>query len=149
MKPKMVMTLLMVPLVLSPCSVSATTSPAAQPDQVTVRELMRLESELALENARLRRQSGAMPAVSSDQAAGTPGGRESLRLVGIYGVGKRLFAEVRGAAQAYLFLSGHRLPLGHVAAPDAYRLKELAGSCIRLERGDEETVLCLSRAGRQ
>jgi len=146
MKPKMLLMLLMVPLLLAPQSAPATTSPAMESGQVTVRELMRLESELALDNARRRRQSpGAAPAAAGSVAP-KPGENENLRLVGIYGVGKRLFAEVRSAANSYLFLNGHNLPIGHVAASDTYRLKQLAGSCVRLERGGKETVLCLPQA---
>ncbi len=110
---------------------------------------MRLEAELALESARKRRQ----PEAARRAVGGTSGPNKddpaALRLVGIYGVGKRLFAEVRSVAHSYLFLSGHNLPIGHVAADDTYRLKQLAGSCVRLERSGEETVLCLPRAGRR
>ncbi len=73
---------------------------------------------------------------------------EQPRLVGIYGVGKRLFAEVRAGERAYLYLRGQSQPIGRaMGGDDHYRLKELAGACIRLERNEEETVLCLPRAG--
>ena len=118
---------------------------------ITVRELMRLESEQALAIARQRRRQGSEPSLSSVRAG--EGGRvaalEPLRLVGIYGVGKRLFAEVRSGPQAWLFLNGHSLPVGHTAGAALYRLKEVAGACVRLDRQGDETTLCLPRAGRQ
>ena len=113
-----------------------------------MRELMRLENGLALEAARQRREAGGTaPASGASRRAAAPGSVETLRLVGIYGVGKRLFAEVRGGTQAFLFLRGQPLPVGQVDGDDVYRLKELAGACIRLVRREEETVLCLPRAG--
>lgn len=119
---------------------------------LTVRELMRLESEQALAAARERRHRGQ--GVSSELGESVSRGSptvaaESLRLVGIYGVGKRLFAEVRSGSNAWLFLNGHRLPVGHTAGAQSYRLKEVAGACVRLERDGSETVLCLPRGGRQ
>jgi len=113
---------------------------------------MRLESEQALAIARQRRkQTGAaLPTSAQGQAdvAGS-GATQALRLVGIYGVGKRLFAEVRSGSQAWLFLNGHSLPVGHTAGAGLYRLKEVAGACVHLEQQGSETILCLPRAGRQ
>ena len=118
---------------------------------ITVRELMRLEGEQALETARQRRGQGeAANAVASGTVAAIAraGGGDTPRLVGIYGVGKRLFAEVRKGPQAWVFVNGRSLPLGRMAADDGYRLREVAGACVRLERQGEETVLCLPRGGR-
>lgn len=124
-------------------------APEPPPDLVTVRELMRLEGEQALEAARKRRHQGRAPLAAAAQAASAAADLDAdrPRLVGIYGVGKRLFAEVRSGAGALLFLKGHSLPVGHVAGHDPYRLKEMAGACVRLERQGTETVLCLPRAG--
>lgn len=118
-------------------------------EQQTVRELMRLENDLAIAAARQRKTEGVaggrQRAAGSDFAASNS--PEALRLVGIYGVGKRLFAEVRSGSRAFLFLNGQPWPVGHVKGGENYRLKELAGRCVRLERHDEETVLCLPQAG--
>lgn len=116
-----------------------------QSEQITVRELMRMEAERALQLARSRSAPGARADAPAPSVAATA--VEPLRLVGIYGVGKRLFAEVRGPGRAYMFLSGHHLPLGHSASNDVYRLKEVSGACVRLERDSREIVLCLSRPG--
>ncbi|MFA7668118.1 MAG: hypothetical protein WCX93_02105, partial [Burkholderiaceae bacterium] len=118
-------------------------------EQITVRELMRIDSELALDAARRRRSdegSAGRPGAAKKRAAPVMASNESLpRLTGIYGVGKRLFAEVRSGEQAFVFMRGLSLPLGHVAGVELYRLKELAGSCVRLERKGDVTVLCLPR----
>lgn len=119
---------------------------------ITVRELMRLESEQALAEGRQRRGQSpqmARPSMEGAGRASQAGAGEDVRLVGIYGVGKRLFAEVRSGSQAWLFLNGHSLPVGHTADAGLYRLREVAGACVRLERQSDETVLCLPRAGRQ
>ena len=118
---------------------------------ITVRELMRLEGEQALEAARQRRGQGAAAhAAPTGSAAAMPrsSAADAPRLVGIYGVGKRLFAEVRRGSEAWLFLNGRSLPLGRMAGEDSYRLREVGGACVRLERQGEETVLCLPRGGR-
>lgn len=118
------------------------------PGYVTVSELMRLDGEQALEAARKRRRQSAELSPAGAQAVGAAGASaDTPRLVGIYGVGKRLFAEVRSGSRALLFLKGHSLPVGHVAGHDPYRLKEMADACVRLEREGAETVLCLPRTG--
>ena len=119
---------------------------------ITVRELMRLEGEQALAAARRRREQGPGLSPQSLEKAGAAeraGAPEAPRLVGIYGVGKRLFAEVRSGSQAWLFLNGHSLPVGRAADAGLYRLREMSGACVRLERRGTETLLCLPRAGRQ
>lgn len=114
-------------------------------EQLTVRELMQLDAERALEAARRRREQTGKPGATVSATLLSGAGHETPRLVGIYGVGKRLFAEVRSGGRGYVFLSGHRLPVGYRAGDDIYRLKTLAGACIQLERKGEETELCLSR----
>lgn len=139
---------------MAPWTARATLDPTDERAFITVRELMRLEGEQALEAARQRRgrdgRAAGAPAVAG---AGTPvvaSATEVLRLIGIYGVGKRLFAEVRNGSHAWVFQSGHSLPVGQVSGgADVYRLKELNGACVRLERSGDETVLCLPRGGRQ
>lgn len=133
-------------------SLNVAPSAADRHAYLTVRELMRLESEQALAAARERRHrgQGAVPGPGVEMpGASLTEGTESLRLIGIYGVGNRLFAEVRSASNAWLFLSGHRMPVGHTAGAQAYQLKEIAGACVRLEREGTETVLCLPKGGRQ
>lgn len=128
-----------------PLPAGARPAPTLTAEQLTVRELMQLESELALEAARRRRDGKAVSDAAGKLVAASVTRSEAPRLVGIYGVGKRLFAEVRSGGRGYVFMRGHNLPLGHSARDDLYRLKALDGACARLERQGEETVLCLSR----
>lgn len=123
----------------------------ASRDYLTVRELMRLEGEQALAAAQERRRqrqfSGAHTTAAA--AAGSTGvAGEELRLVGIYGVGKRLFAEVRVGSQAWLFMRGHSAPVGRTAQESPYRLRDISGTCVRLEHQAAETRLCLTPTGR-
>lgn len=141
--------LLILPLLLVPRTVFSTTADTLTAESsalTTVLDLMRLDSELALAAARQRTVQGKTAGLNAGRSHDTV---ESPQLVGIYGVGKRLFAEVRSGSQALLFLKGHSLPVGHVGGHELYRLKDLDGACVRLERQGNETVLCLPRAGRQ
>lgn len=165
MKSTILIPLLLLPLALASRMVAATpaptppahensTVPGLAQEQLTVRELMRLEAEMALERARAQRERGNAAASRGGGGVQAGGHARSLtsdapRLVGIYGVGRRLFAEVRSGPRGFLFLNGHSLPLGHAGGDDVYRLKELAGACVRLARQNEETLLCLPRGGRQ
>lgn len=122
-------------------------------EHMTVLELMRLEAEQALHEARERRGSRHRgPGLRSLNASMMEGGRgpqtAGLHLVGIYGVGKRLVAEVKNGARTLYFRNGQEKPMGHVADEDLYRLRELKGNCVRLDRGGTEELLCLPTRGR-
>jgi hypothetical protein len=111
-------------------------------EQMTVRELMHLDTERALGLAKkaLRKDGG--------QAQGSENGNRptrsgELKLVAIYGVGKKLLAEVVIGAQPHVYLRGHPLPVGVKAGPSVYMLRGISGSCIQLERKEEAHTLCL------
>lgn len=145
------MPLLLSALTLFPVAAEATSALPSAGESLTVRELMRLDTELALEAARRRRaqvSAAGLPATGgAPRADAAHAGSDTLRLVGIYGVGQRLFAEVRDGGHRLLFLRGHVSPVGRNAEVEGLRLKAMAGSCVHLQRHEEETVLCLSRAG--
>lgn len=144
--------LLCLPLPLMPgVACAADQAAAGEHAFITVRELMRLEGEQALVAARQRRgqAAGGRPAIQAEAEGGASGRADMLRLIGIYGVGKRLFAEVRSGSRAWVFMNGQSLPVGHTAGAEPYRLREVAGACVRLEHQETETVLCLPRGGRQ
>ena len=124
--------------------------PAVGPDYVTVRELMRLESEQALAAARERRAQNrnAGAALNSVSRKDARPAADEPQLVGIYGVGKRVFAEVRAGSHGWVFLKGHRDPVGHTARAAPYRLRDIVGACVRLEHQGAETRLCLSNASK-
>jgi len=130
--------------------------PLLEMEQYTVRELMRLDAERALEVAKQQRgraagagvRPHAGPAAQSATANGrNTGGAETLRLAGIYGVGERLTAEVHAGPQVLLFRKGRAHPVGYAADRWPYRLEQLAGACVNLHTADEKTVLCLSGNG--
>jgi hypothetical protein len=111
-------------------------------DQMSVRELMRLDTALALQQSRekLRKVDGAA------QAAHRRGGiahSGALELVAIYGVGKKLLAEVVIGTQPHVYLRGQALPVGARASDSVYLLRGISGSCVHLERGNEAHTLCL------
>lgn len=109
-------------------------------EQMSVRELMHLETREALEQARGRARNHRYP---DSAPAGVGPGREGLKLVAIYGVGKKLLAEVRVGSRPHVYLRGQALPLGAKAGAQVYRLHGITGSCVHLERRGEAHTLCL------
>jgi hypothetical protein len=112
-------------------------------EQMSVRELMHLETAHALDDARRNPRK--------DNALGSPADRADrhaqggvLKLVAIYGVGKKLLAEVQVGQQPHMYVHGRALPIG-VKAGDtsAYMLRGISGSCVQLERKSESRILCL------
>lgn len=112
-------------------------------EQMSVRELMRLDTELALSHAKntLRKDGGA-GADSRGQYARSG----ALKLVAIYGVGKKLLAEVTDGTQSYIYMRGQALPVGGKAGASTYMLSGMSGSCVQLERKSEAHTLCLHPA---
>lgn len=111
-------------------------------DQMSVRELMRLDTDLALSDARNRLRELAR----GRQGAEQPGGMAqsgSLKLVSIYGVGKNLLAEVAAGSRNYVYMRGQPGPIGQPADASLYQLRGINGSCVQLERGQESHTLCL------
>jgi hypothetical protein len=114
-------------------------------DQISVRELMRLDTALALSQTKdkLHSRNRTTPAVDS---RGLPAHGGGLRLVAIYGVGKKLLAEVHIGSKPHVYVRGKALPVGVSADPSAFHLRGITGSCIQLERKDEAHTLCLHPA---
>ncbi|MBP6020187.1 MAG: hypothetical protein KA735_11905 [Burkholderiaceae bacterium] len=108
---------------------------------MAVRELMRLDTELALSASRGRLTGVDKRSETALALSDQPGGQ--LRLVAIYGVGKRLLAEVLVGSQPYVYMRGHPLPIGAKAGSHVYKLGGISGSCVQLERQDEAHTLCL------
>lgn len=111
-------------------------------DQMSVRELMRLESAFAVKQAQARvakASPSGLPPETGEQLARS--GR--LQLVAIYGVGKKLMAEVVIDHQNHLYLRGRASAVGVKPSSSAYLLRGISGSCVQLERADEAHTLCL------
>ena len=112
-------------------------------EQMSVRELMRLDTALALSQSKNkldgRGKSSALKESHSvlAQAAGP-------RLIAIYGVGKKLMAEVLVGSHPFVYMHGRALPVGLKSSTTAFRLREITGSCIQLERNEESHTLCLN-----
>jgi hypothetical protein len=110
--------------------------------QMSVRELMRLDADLALKHqrSRLRKEN---PGGEIAEAAAGQANNGSLRLVAIYGVGRNLLAEVMIGVRPHVFLRGKALAVGAKAGPSEYLLRGISGSCVHLERQQESHTLCL------
>lgn len=113
-------------------------------DQMLVRELMRLDAEMALSRLQKGFSNGSQEtpqAVPTDQIQGRS--RSDPRLVAIYGVGQQLLAEVSWEGQSYVFLKGKAAPVGRNAAV-TLRLKSLNSRCATLQEKDQRFELCLN-----
>ncbi len=77
------------------------------------------------------------------RSAGPEGAGARPRLVAMYGVGRNLMAEVQVGARAFLYLRGQALPVGHAGDAAVYRLRDMNGACVQLERGEDRHSLCL------
>lgn len=108
---------------------------------MAVRELMRLDTELALSASRSRLTDADKRSETALALSDQPGGQ--LKLVAIYGVGKRLLAEVLVGSQPYVYMRGQPLPIGAKPGSRVYKLGGISGSCVQLERQDEAHTLCL------
>lgn len=113
-------------------------------DQMLVRELMRAEAALALrlmrdERVPVSRAQEGRP-LAPDRALS-----QVTRpvLQGIYGVGKRLLAEVQWQGETYIYLNGRALPVGRVADANTYLLHAIQSRCVQLARADTRVTLCL------
>src|SRR3546814_69516 len=113
-------------------------------EQMSVRELMRLDTVLALRLAkdRLRehqktRSVGAVPQVAAQ--SGDP------RLLAIYGVGRKLLARVRYGERTFMYMHGRTLPVGvkNAQGNPVFRLRGISSSCVELERAGTSRTLCL------
>lgn len=103
----------------------------------SVRELMQLDIERALDQARQHANSPGGIVVDAT------GGRLEPRLVAMYGVGRSLMAEVLVGTQAYLYVRGQAHPLGYANDQAVYQLRGMNGSCIQLHKAQNSHSLCL------
>lgn len=114
-------------------------------DQTSVRELMRLETAQALQRLRAERQTRA--GLAEQRSTSTAGSKLSeAQLVGIYGVGRKLMAEVRVGERTLLFMRGRLQAVG----PDkthALRLVDITDRCVELQWGGQRQSLCAASGG--
>ncbi|MER1968327.1 hypothetical protein [Castellaniella sp. GW247-6E4] len=103
----------------------------------SVRELLRRDIREALQSP-VTRGGGA----AARPAGAVPAGARP-RLMAMYGVGRDLMAEVQVGSRAFLYVRGQALPVGHTGDAAVYRLRDMNGACIQLERGEDRHSLCL------
>lgn len=121
---------------------AASSTLAAAPDiasaEMSVRELMHLDAELARKQARERLKATG-PQLEATAASGSP----ALHVAAIYGVGGKLLAEVVIGSRSHIYMRGRALPVGGKAEPGTYMLRGISGSCVHLERAGDSHTLCL------
>lgn len=116
-------------------------APVQQSD-MAVWELMRLDTRLALVELRKR--------VRAQERAGEAAGSVALnqsgdvRLVAIYGVGKRLLAHLVIGTHPVVFVHGKATPVQNGSPDQGYRLQGISGACVRLVRREQGYTACLS-----
>lgn len=117
-------------------------------DQISVRELMRLETAQALQRLRAGPsafpQGGAPPRAASEAIASAAG--EPARLLAIYGVGRKLMAEVRADGQTLLFMRGRPEAVGPGRA-HAMRLLDISSQCVEISLHGRRESLCAPSPG--
>ena len=110
-------------------------------DQISVRELMRLETAEALKRLRAQNNpSGSTPTAYrlDSQTNGKP---TEAALVAIYGVGRKLMAQVLVDGQTLLFMRGRPEAVGPGKA-HAMRLVDITERCVEIALGDQRESLC-------
>lgn len=115
-------------------------------DQLSVRELMRLDAEQALQRLR---KGGASPSPVLSPSQLPDSQRHSRlppRLVAIYGVGNRLLAEITWKGQSYVYLKGQPSPVGRNSHA-SLRLQTLSSRCATLRDDEQRFELCLGHSG--
>lgn len=117
-------------------------------DQISVRELMRLETEQTLQRLRVAKGGGGLR-----ENRGLPGvdglpssGAAATRLVAIYGVGRKLMAEVQVDGRRLLFMRGRPQAVGP-GRDHAMRLLSLTERCVELALNDRRESLCAPTPG--
>ncbi len=109
---------------------------------VSVRELMRLETAEAIALARERAAKTGTGKPAATRAKGLAKD-DDLRLAGIYGVGRKLLAEIHVGASPMVYMRGHPWPVGTKASSEVYRLRNIDNNCVELERNEQSRSLCI------
>lgn len=127
------------------CAMSVQAAPRVDrltDDQVSVRELMQLDTRQALTLARAR-FSELNPAMPEEPGRIARSMSAEPRLSAIYGVGRHLMAEVLLDQTLFLYRRGQALPVGVAPGDNVYMLKSITTSCVELQKPDALHHLCL------
>lgn len=117
-------------------------------DQMSVRELMRLETEQTLQRLRAAAGGGQQrttSTVSNDLGELSADGA-AARLVAIYGVGRKLMAEVQVDGRRLLFMRGRPEAVGP-GRRHAMRLLSISERCVELALEQRRESLCVPMRG--
>lgn len=115
-------------------------------DQISVRELMRLETAQALQRMRAATAGSASDTSPLRMSSSSGGQAPAARLVAIYGVGRKLMAEVRVDGQTLLFMRGRPEAVGPGRA-HAMRLLAISDRCVEVAMQGRRESLCAAPAG--
>jgi hypothetical protein len=128
----------------------AVQKPAVEwPETATVQELLRLDTQSALKRAiaRLGVSPAGVPdrnrATSKDPSLAHVRPADRMRLKAIYGVGKRLAADVEINGELYRYRRPGALR-GGAAARNSYLLVSIDGSCVQMKKAGAARTVCLS-----
>ena len=113
-------------------------------DQMSVRELMRLDTQHALQQARERRTGRER--IGKAPASVNTARNDEPHLAAIYGVGKHLFAEVVVDNVTYRYRQGQPLPTGAEPGDDVPMLQKISVSCVDLKDAQRSHHLCIKPA---
>lgn len=108
-------------------------------DQLSVRELMRWETSQALKRLRADRES--LSAGTERHTHRAAPDLNAASLIAIYGVGRKLMAEVRIDGASLLFMRGRTNAVGP-GKSHRMRLLSLTERCVEIAIGDQQRVLC-------
>jgi len=115
-------------------------------DQISVRELMRLETAQALQRMRAAAAMSAPDTPPLHVSLSSSGHAPAARVVAIYGVGRKLMAEVRVDGQTLLFMRGRPEAVGPGRA-HAMRLLGISDRCVEVAMRGRRESLCAAPAG--
>jgi hypothetical protein len=109
--------------------------------QLTVDELLRLDSQAALLAARKNIFGVTQPVLSGPGKDAHP--TESNQVIAIYGIGKILTAEVLLDSEPHVFKNSRPRP---VWGPSLlYRLERIVPPCVHLKKTGKPQVICLRK----
>jgi len=108
-------------------------------DQLSVRELMRWETSQALK--RVRADRNELPLSTELHGSRSAPDLNTASLVAIYGVGRKLMAEVRIDGATLLFMRGRTNAVGPGKA-HRMRLLSLTERCVEVAVDDRQRVIC-------
>lgn len=137
-------------LLLLPFAVLAQTSDeiketdALPAQQQLVRDLIELENQRLTQPLAARRSQNQSSAVSPMAYSGV-----DLVLKAMYGVDKRILAEVSFRGKPYLYLRGQAWPIGDSQGQSQLRLLSMSSGCIRLAHKEEQFSACVLTHGGQ